>query len=146
MTYGHKATARFIPTAWEEPLIHDIDGSGTRTGDAYYPDRGLTRVEATYSYRGDIEGTSSVSSLISYRPGSAPVLGFERFEGSIDGHEGSCVFRQVGTHDAESVSLHLDVVPGLGTGGLETLRGEAQVELAGHSDEGYELTLAYDLG
>jgi hypothetical protein len=44
-----------------------------------------------------------------------------------------------------SVTDHLDVVAGMGTGGLETLRGEAELSIGGHSDDGYELVLAYDL-
>jgi hypothetical protein len=40
----------------------------------------------------------------------------------------------------------LEVVPGMGTGGLEGLRGEAELRIAGHSDHGYELVLSYDLG
>ena len=34
---------------------------------------------------------------------------------------------------------------GLGTGGLEGLRGEAELRIAGHSEDGYELVLAYEL-
>jgi hypothetical protein len=34
----------------------------------------------------------------------------------------------------------------MGTGGLEGLRGEADLAIAGHSDDGYELVLSYDLG
>ena len=34
----------------------------------------------------------------------------------------------------------------LSTGGLENLRGEAHLTIAGHSDDGYELILSYDIG
>lgn len=145
MTYSHKATCRFTVTSWSEQVYADIDGQGTTSGDMYYPKRGLTRAEAGYRYTGDIEGTSTLTYLIAYMPDAAPVLGLERFEGSVDGHEGSCVFRHVGSQDAGSVSAHLDVVPGMGTGGLENLRGEATLTIAGHSDDGYELVLAYDV-
>ena len=43
------------------------------------------------------------------------------------------------------MSTHVEVVPGMGTGGLEGLRGEAELKIAGHSDDGYELVLSYDL-
>jgi hypothetical protein len=33
----------------------------------------------------------------------------------------------------------------MGTGELADLRGEAELTLAGHSDDGYELVLSYDL-
>jgi hypothetical protein len=74
------------------------------------------------------------------------VLGLEQFNGSVDGHEGTCVFRHTGSQDSGSVTAHVEVVPGLGIGGLARLRGEAELRIAGHSDDGYELVLAYDLG
>ncbi len=145
MTYSHKATCRFTVSSWSEKVYADIDGEGTTSGDLYYPKRGLTQAEVGYRYTGNVEGTSTLTYLIAYKPDAAPVLGLERFEGSVDGHEGSCVFRHVGSQDAGSVSAHLEVVPGMGTGGLENLRGEAELTIAGHSDDGYELVLAYDL-
>lgn len=146
MSYSHKATCRFEVASWSEDLVADIDGEGTTAGDAYYPNRGLTRAEVSYRYSGDIEGASTQVMLIAYKSDAAPVLGFERFEGSIGGHEGSCVFQHVGEQDQESVSGRLHVVPGMGTGGLETLRGEAVLSIVGHSDNGYELVLSYDVG
>ena len=55
------------------------------------------------------------------------------------------MFQHVGSQDAGSVTARLEVVPGMGTGGLEGLRGEAELRIAGHSDDGYELVLSYDL-
>jgi hypothetical protein len=34
----------------------------------------------------------------------------------------------------------------MGTGGLETLTGEAELTTGGHSVDGYELVLSYDIG
>lgn len=98
-----------------------------------------------YTYTGEVEGTSVLTTLIAYKADAAPVLGLEQFTGSIAGHEGSCVFLQTGTQDAGSVRSHLEVVPGMGTGGLERLRGEAELVVDGHSDDGHELVLSYDL-
>ncbi|MBB4935321.1 hypothetical protein F4561_006215 [Lipingzhangella halophila] len=145
MSYPHKATSTFNVTSWSENLVTDIDGTGTTAGDAYYPDRGVTRADVTYAYTGEIEGTGTVAYLISYKSDAAPVLAFERFEGSIAGHEGTCLFRHVGTQDKGSVSVRLEAVPGMGTGGLETLRGEADVAINGHSEDGYPLTLSFDV-
>jgi hypothetical protein len=145
-TYTHKAACRFDVSSWTEQVYADIDGQGTTSGDVYYPRRGLTRAEVGYTYKGDLEGSSSLVYLIAYKGDAAPVLGLERFEGSVDGHEGSFVMRHVGEQDAGSVRAHLEVVPGMGTGGLETLRGEADLVIAGHSEDGYELVLRYDLG
>lgn len=146
MSYSHQANATFQVTSWKESVITDIDGEGTTMGDLYVPRRGVTRATVGYAYRGDIEGTSTVTYLIGYHEGAAPVLGFERFEGSVGGHEGSCVFRQVGSQDSGSVSCRVEVVTAMGTGGLETLRGEADLRIAGHSDDGYDLSLSYELG
>jgi hypothetical protein len=146
MSYAKQATCRFEVTSWKEQVYVDIDeGEGTTAGDMYYPKRGLTHAGVEYAYRGDVEGTSTLSYLIAYKADAAPVLGLERFTGSVDGHEGSCVFRHVGSQDAGSVSAHLEVVPGMGTGGLDGLRGEAELRIDGHSEDGYELVLSYDL-
>lgn len=146
MSYSHKANCRFTVTSWTENLLADIDGTGTTSGPAYYPDRGMSRADVTYSYSGDVEGTSTVAYLITYRGGAAPVLGFERFEGSIGGRAGTSVFQHIGEQDRSSVSARLAVVPGMGTGDLADLRGEAELSISGHCEDGYELALSYDLG
>jgi hypothetical protein len=145
MTYTHKASGRFTVASWHEDTFADIDGTGTTAGEQYYPERGLSHARVRYTYSGGLQGESVLSYLIAYKPGGAPVLAFERFTGSVDGHEGSCVFQHVGGQDAGAVWAHLEVVPGMGTGALEGLRGEADLRIEGHSDTGYELTLAYDL-
>ncbi|MGH3316806.1 MAG: DUF3224 domain-containing protein [Nocardioidaceae bacterium] len=142
---SHRAVGRFKVASWSETLVTDIDGEGTTAGEAYFPKRGVTRTDNAYSYTGNIEGTSEVAYLIAYKPDAAPVLGMERFHGSIGGHEGSCVFQHIGSQDQGSVSGHVEVVPGMGTGGLENLRGEADLSIAGHSDDGYEIELRYDI-
>jgi hypothetical protein len=53
--------------------------------------------------------------------------------------------RHVGEQDAGAVRDRLEVVPGLGTGGLTGLRGEADLVIEGHAEDGYELVLHYDL-
>jgi hypothetical protein len=145
MTYSHEATCRFSVLSWTENLVTDIDGEGTKSGDAYYPNRGVTQTEVSFAYKGDIEGTSKSVGLIAYKQDAAPVLSLERFEGSIGGHEGTCVFQHIGSQDKGSVTSYVEVVPGMGTGGLENLRGEANLTLAGHSEDGYELVLSYDI-
>ena len=149
MTYSRTATCRFTVASWAEEVVVDVDGEGQGTrgaGDLYYPNRGFTRADVGYAYTGDLEATSTLTYLITYRPEGGPVVGLEQVTGTLDGHDGSFVLRHTGSQDAGSVTAHLEVVPGLGTGGLEGLRGEAELEIAGHSDDGYELVLNYDLG
>lgn len=145
MTYTKKAATKFSVASWEETVETDIDGTGTERGGAYYPDRGITRATVGYAYSGEMEGTSTVSYVFGYHGGDAPVLGLEQFTGTIGGQEGSCVFRHVGTHDASSVTATLEVVAGMGTGGLEGLRGTAELAIAGEAPDGYPLELSYDL-
>lgn len=145
MSRSHQTKGTFTVTSWDEKVVVDIDGTGTEINGVTYPTRGFSRADTTYTYTGDIEGTGLVAYLISYNPGFAPVTGFERFEGTIDGHDGSLVLQHVGDHDAEAVRAKLHIVEGLGTGGLEAMRGEATIELAGHSEDGYDITLEYDL-
>ena len=147
MGYAHTATCRFNVASWEESVVVDIDGEaeGARAGTAYYPRRGFSQASVAYTYTGDIEGTSTVGYLIAYRPGDAPTFGMEQVTGAVNGQEGSFVLLHTGKHDAEGVYEHLEIVPGMGTGGLEGITGEAELKLVGHSDDGYELVLHYDL-
>lgn len=147
MRYSRTATCRFAVASWSEDVVVDIDGEdqGTRAGDLYYPRRGFTRADVGYTYTGDLAATSRLTYLIAYEPDGAPVVGLEQVTGTLDGHDGSFVFQHTGWQDAGSVRGRLEVVPGLGTGGLVGLRGEADLEIAGHSDEGYELVLRYDV-
>ncbi|MEV0946774.1 DUF3224 domain-containing protein [Rhodococcus sp. NPDC049939] len=144
MTYSETAIGKFCIESWSESPIFDIDGEGMTAGGVYYPKRGATQAIVHYSYTGDIEGTSSLAYLITYKADVAPVLGVERFEGSIGGHEGTCVFQHIGSQDQGSVSVRMEVLPGMGTGSLVDLRGGADLSIAGHSDSGYELVLSYD--
>ncbi len=145
MSRAHTTSGRFTVTSWDEKVLVDIDGDGVEINGVTYPKRGFSRADTTYAYSGDIEGTGTVAYLISYNQGFAPTSAFERFEGSIDGHDGSLVLQHLGDHDEQAVRATLTIVEGLGTGGLEGMRGEATVELAGHSDDGYDITLSYDL-
>lgn len=145
MSRAHTTSGRFTVTSWDEKVIVDIDGEGVEINGVTYPQRGFSRADTAYAYSGDVQGTGTVAYLIAYNPGFAPTSGFERFEGSIDGHDGSLVFQHLGDHDEQAVRATLTIVEGLGTGGLEDMRGEATVELAGHSDDGYDITLSYDL-
>ncbi|MEJ7633900.1 DUF3224 domain-containing protein [Aeromicrobium sp.] len=145
MTRTHATSGTFNVASWEENVIIDIDGDGTEINGVTYPTRGFSRADTAYTYAGDIEGNGTVAYLISYNKGFAPVAGFELFEGSIDGHDGSLVFQHVGDHDAEAVRATLHIVEGMGTGGLAGMKGEATIELAGHSDNGYDIALSYDL-
>lgn len=131
--------------SWDEQVYADIDGEGETRNGIYLPRRGLSDVASGYTYTGEMEGSSTLHYLLGYRDGDDVVIGLERFEGSIGGHDGSCVLQHVGSHGDGAVRAQVTVVPGMGTGGLATLRGEADLVIAGHRDDGYELVLHYAL-
>jgi hypothetical protein len=147
MSYSKTANATLKMAGWEETVKEDIDqGEGKTTNGVYYPKRGVTISEASFTYTGDMEGTSTVLYLITYKPdGAAPVLGVERFVGSIGGREGSCVMTSIGTQSPGDVKGHAEVVAGLGTGELATLRGEMDLHIEGMSEDGYPVSLSYDI-
>lgn len=142
----HQSTGRFLPSGWDETTLANVDGETNDRGGVAYPVRGFSRVDATYAYSGDIEGTGTVAMLIAYRGAeAAPTFAFEQFVGSVDGHDGSFLLQHVGEHDPEAVRGEVQIIEGSGTGGLTGISGEATVELKGHSEDGYPFTLRYDL-
>src|SRR5699024_3399230 len=118
ITYTHKTVTRFTVASWAETTLVDIDGSGTQHGEVYTPTRGLSRVAAGYTYSGGLEGASTMAYLLAYHPGAPPALGLEHVTGTLEGHAGSFVLRHEGEHDAEGVTVRVEVVPGMGTGAL----------------------------
>lgn len=145
MSRQHTVRAKFQVKSWDETIVADIDGDGVEMNGAYYPKRGFSRADVTYAYSGGIDGTGTVAYLVAYRDAAAPISAFERFEGSVDGHDGSFVLQHAGEQDANGVRATLTIVDGLGTGGLERMRGEATIDLAGHDDDGFDIELSYDL-
>ena len=147
-SYSRKATGRFKVAGWKEQANVDIDGAGVTMGEAYIPTRGLTHAECSYTYEGEIEGTVTSWMLCAYAPGEpATFEGYAQLTGAIAGQEGTCVWRITGTYtEAEGVRQHLEIVAGLGTGGLEGIKGESDLALPTDAPDGYEMVLAYDLG
>ncbi|MGW0037902.1 DUF3224 domain-containing protein [Gordonia sp. NPDC003376] len=142
----HTATATFQVTSWTENPVYTRDDRTVEISGMQYPAHGFTRADVTYTYSGDLSGQGTLAYLIAYIEGAAaPTTGFEVFEGSIDGHEGTLVFRHDGTHDAVGVHERLTIVEGLGTGGLARMRGHADIEIAGHDDDGYPITVEYTI-
>ena len=100
---GHLQVRRLV---LDEEVYVDIDGRGYDGRGDLLPEARADPREVGYTYAGDVEGTSTLTYLIAYKADAAPVLGLEQFAGSVDGHEGSCVFRHVGGQDAGSVHAH----------------------------------------
>lgn len=145
-TRTHSVTATFQVISWNEEKIYTTDDRTVEISGVTYPARGFSRADVAYSYQGDVTGTGTLAYLLTYIEGAdAPTAGFEAFEGSIDGHEGSLVLRHNGFHNATGVHETVEIVEGLGTGGLAAMRGHAEIDLAGHSDDGYPITFHYTM-
>ena len=72
MSYSKTANATLKMAGWEEQVKEDIDkGEGETKNGVYYPKRGVTISEASFTYSGDLEGTSTVLYLITYKPDQA---------------------------------------------------------------------------
>jgi hypothetical protein len=126
-----QAKATFDIKAWEEKTYNEIEGAPK-----------LTRVTATKSYKGDIEGEGKLEYLMMYRTaGSASFMGLERVTGSVGGRSGSFVLQHTGTFEGGVAKVTLSVVPGSGTGNLRGLSGEGKFSV-GHQPP-YSMTLDY---
>lgn len=128
-----QAKATFTLKSWDEKTYDEIAGGPK-----------LTRVSATKSYQGGIEGEGKLEYLMMYRAdGSASFIGLERVVGSIGGHSGSFVLQHSGSFEGGVAKVILSVVPGSETGDLRGIRGEGRFEV-GHQQP-YAMTLDYGL-
>ena len=126
-----QAKATFAIKSWDEKPYSEIEASPK-----------LTRVSATKSYQGDIEGEGNLEYLMMYRSAaSASFMGLERVTGSIGGRSGSFVLQHLGTFEDGVAKVTLSVVPGSGTGDLRGLKGDGRFSV-GHQPP-YAMTLDY---
>ena len=124
--------ATFTLKSWDEKPYDEIEGLPK-----------LTRVSATKSYQGDIEGEGKVEYLMMYSAdGSATFIGLERVVGSVGGHTGSFVLQHTGRFENGIAKAVLKVVSGSGTEGLHGLQGSGEFAV-GHNPP-FEMTLDYD--
>lgn len=93
----------------------------------------LTRVEAAFTYEGELSGATRVYYLMRYRPdGKGAYEGWERFEGTFRGTAGGALLRHTGTFDAEGVDARVETAPGTGTGSLVDVALKFSTRFAGH--------------
>jgi hypothetical protein len=93
---------------------------------------GTERFDFTKTWTGDISGTSAGVMLSAGDPaaGTAGYVALETFEGTVDGRQGTLVFQQFGSITKGSSQLRYEVVPGSGSGELEALAGEVDLQVA----------------
>lgn len=125
------STGTFSVRKWDETLSLDLGG-----------DAKITRASIEQAFEGDLRATSNAELLMHYSDeDTATITGFQRFEGSVDGREGTFLARFEGHYDGTTATAQLTLVPGAGTGAFTHLRGRGTA-VAGHEPPGtYELQL-----
>lgn len=128
-----QANARFAIKGWDEKPYHENAGQPK-----------LTRASVSKTYTGDISADANVEYLMMYRTdGTATFVGLERVVGQIAGKSGSFVMQRTGVFEDGQAKESYSIVPGSGTGELQSLRGEGTSSV-GHGME-HPFTLSYEL-
>jgi Protein of unknown function (DUF3224) len=85
----------------------------------------FTHARVTHELHGAIEGEASICYLLSYRPDhAASFVGFAMITGKIGDKSGSFVMQDVGTFENGVAKGRWTILPGLGSGGLHSIRGD----------------------
>jgi hypothetical protein len=127
------ATGKFRLKNWDEKA-YDEDGPK------------LTRVEATVTYEGEMEGEGKLQYLMMYREDeTASYVSMERFTGRIGDREGSLVLQGTGEFKDGAATVDWTVVPGSGTGDLRDISGKGGFKSI-HGNEQTEVELDYETG
>ncbi|HET6711720.1 DUF3224 domain-containing protein [Amycolatopsis sp.] len=128
----------FTAKNWEEKIVSGAEG-GPRVAYAH----------ATFAYSGVLEGESILDLLLfyageGYESGGTTAPAFERFEGKVEGREGTFVLRHEYTFDAKGFASTFTVVPGSGTGELAGITGSGTSGGAlGEDKMGYTFEYAF---
>ena len=117
----------FQITNWDEsPYQENDDGSK----------QSHAKIKQTYS--GNIEGTSDVQYLMSYKsPASAVFVGHEILTANISGKSGSFILQHNGTFENGVAKSSFHVVPGSARGELVGLEGTGNFESTENGQANY---------
>jgi Protein of unknown function (DUF3224) len=127
-------SGEFTVTSWDERLYATREGK-----------RKLTRASVTQDLAGDIVGSGEVEWLMSYsEDGTAHFVGLQQFEGAIDGLEGTVVLETIGDFDGTEATWYAKVVPGSGTGGWASMRGEGRFRAPHGSKASFRLDCSFE--
>lgn len=119
-----RASAMFEHVKWDEAPYDEAEGQPK-----------LTRASVTKRYTGDLDGEGALEMLITHRlDGTAQFIGFERFTGTLNGHEGSFILEHTGSFAGGIAKGVWTVVAGSGTGELAALTGSVIFE-SGHAEQ-----------
>ena len=99
------------------------------------------RCDFAKTFRGDLQGTGAGVMLSCGDPeqGSAGYVAIETVSGRLGGRQGSFALQQFGMMRAGAQTLHYEVVPGSGQGGLEGISGTFRLTIEDDGTHRYEL-------
>ena len=97
------------------------------------PDDSRGRMVFDKTFSGALAGKSEGEMLTAGSPktGSGGYVALERFEGKLEGREGSFVMQHSGIMDTGREQLDIHIVPDSGTGQLAGIRGTATIDRTG---------------
>jgi hypothetical protein len=128
------ATATFKVDAWDERPWDTDEGQPK-----------MTRAEVTKSFEGDLQGTSRLQYLMTYREdGTADFVAMERIRGSLGGKRGTFVLSHVGAFVDGAASGTWTVLDGSGTDDLEGLSGSNAFSIPKGEDR-FPFVLDYEI-
>jgi hypothetical protein len=132
-TMPKHAESTFKVEAWDEQPWDTPDGQPK-----------MTRAEVTKSFTGDLEGSSKLQYLMTYRDdGSADFVAMERIRGTLGGKHGSFVLSHVGAFVDGAASGTWTIVQGSGTEELEEISGASAFSIP-KGEEAFPFALDYD--
>jgi len=128
-----RAISTFTLDSWDEQTWDEHDGVK------------LAKARVTKTWRGDLEGTSVTEILTVLTPveTSRAYFGVERFEGSINGRQGSFVLQHSALASLDQAAPSWVVMPDAAGGELRGLRGRGEIVIM--PDGGHTFTLDYEL-
>ena len=104
----------------------------------------LTAAKSRQIYVGEMQGSSSMDSLILYQSeGIASYVAIERFHGELKGQRGSFALRHVGSYSNGWARAEIVIIEGSGTDELMNIEGQTTFS-AEHADL-YDFELHYSL-
>lgn len=128
-----QAKGTFEITMQAEPPYDEVDGVT------------LGRIAFEKTFTGDLVGTSRVNMLGARTPdpSSAGYVALERVVATLGGRHGTFVLQHSGSMSKGTMSLHIDVVPGSGTGELVGIAGDFHIDIVdGQHHWSFDYTLA----
>ena len=104
----------------------------------------VTRAGGTQRFSGDIEGDGVVEWLACYMDGKGRLVGLQRIDGSLSGHNGAFVIEATSDHDGKQSAGTWRILEGSGSGELAGICGSGGFEAAGGRTVSYRLDYELD--